>query len=126
MFSTQFCKAPCFAARPLVARSRRAGPVQPRAVAARDERVPDDSEASGVLSGEWAPTWSLSLPSRRPAAKARNTIARGTASQELEADPSQIITHLEWPAESEWAMASWNDVQRHCHRAWEKRHNGHQ
>lgn len=41
------------AARPTLC--RRAGPVQPRAVAARDER--EEADGSGVLSGEWAPTW---------------------------------------------------------------------
>jgi len=50
------------AARPAAKRpSRAAGPVKTVAIAARDERSDDEDErTSGVLSGEWAPTWCVS------------------------------------------------------------------
>ncbi|KAL4431242.1 hypothetical protein ABPG75_006498 [Micractinium tetrahymenae] len=114
---------PYFASRPVATRPRRAGPVQPRAVAARDER--EEADGSGVLSGEWAPTWSLGLSASRPSA-ARNTIARGTASEEGADDAANILAG-EWAAEHEWALQTYDDVKRIACEAAAKRHakNGH-
>ncbi|KAL4419241.1 hypothetical protein ABPG77_001179 [Micractinium sp. CCAP 211/92] len=114
---------PCFAARPLAIRPRRAGPVKTLAVAARDER--EEEDGSGVLSGEWAPTWSLGLPTSRASA-ARNTIARGTANEEGTSDPANILAG-EWAAEHEWALETYDEVKRIACEAAAKRHakNGH-
>lgn len=113
MAATLSSKTLRVSARPATFLPRRAAAVRvarlaPVASSARDESG-YDSNSEGLLSGEWPPAWSLSLPTRpqQNNSPGQTTMGWAPAAEQEAVDPENIISG-EW--EASWSQACYNDV----------------